>query len=364
MADFRVYYDAAGSLLRGDQVYGVSFGVSSGFYKYSPFAALFFVPLAVLPYGIASIIFYSIIVFSIIWFAYALSSIFETWPGLSGSKANGWILALSTLFMADHLERELHLGNVNLFLLIVALLLYHAMMNNKRIASGVLFGLLLLFKPHFFILAPFFIWKQEWRILFSTVIFVFVGFLLPAVFFGWQQNVNLHSQWFAAMRDHNVVLVESPNTVYGLVNHLLPQSSAGMWLVAVLLLLVAALFVVFLMINKRRGSQNGHRFMEFFILIALIPNLTHTDTEHFMWTWPLVFYAIARILSSPGTYRLPAALMVMAFIPYCVNSPDIVGRNLQQQFDGGLMGLANLTIIGVAVYLWLKSQPQALSSSR
>ena len=57
MADFRVYYDAANAFLNDTQLYGKAFGVSSGFYKYSPFACLPFVPLAVLPYNIASFIF-------------------------------------------------------------------------------------------------------------------------------------------------------------------------------------------------------------------------------------------------------------------------------------------------------------------
>ena len=48
MADFRVYYDAANALLSGKTLYGKAFGVSSGFYKYSPFACIPFIPLALL----------------------------------------------------------------------------------------------------------------------------------------------------------------------------------------------------------------------------------------------------------------------------------------------------------------------------
>ena len=69
MADFRVYYDAANAFLHNTQLYGKSFGVSSGFYKYSPFACIPFIPLAVFPYAVASVIYYLLVTFSMIWFS-------------------------------------------------------------------------------------------------------------------------------------------------------------------------------------------------------------------------------------------------------------------------------------------------------
>ena len=67
MADFRVYYDAANALLHSDTLYGKAFGVSSGFYKYSPFACIPFIPLALLPYGLASALYYLLTTAAIIF---------------------------------------------------------------------------------------------------------------------------------------------------------------------------------------------------------------------------------------------------------------------------------------------------------
>jgi hypothetical protein len=74
MADFRVYYDACQHFLDGSQVYGQAYGVSSGFYKYSPFAVIPFIPLALLPYGLASIIYYFVVM---ILFVEVTSRVFE-----------------------------------------------------------------------------------------------------------------------------------------------------------------------------------------------------------------------------------------------------------------------------------------------
>ena len=48
LSDFNVYYGAADALMNGEQVYGKSFGLSSGFYKYSPEALVPFLPFAFL----------------------------------------------------------------------------------------------------------------------------------------------------------------------------------------------------------------------------------------------------------------------------------------------------------------------------
>lgn len=45
--------------------------------------------------------------------------------------------------------------------------------------------------------------------------------------------------------------------------------------------------------------------------------------------------------------------MALAFIPFTLNSPDIVGRKAMLLFDaGGLLGVANLLILLVATKLF------------
>src|SRR5438046_538911 len=56
MNDFRVYYSAAAELLNGHDIYGKAYGLGSGYFKYSPFVALVFIPFAVLPYSVAKTI--------------------------------------------------------------------------------------------------------------------------------------------------------------------------------------------------------------------------------------------------------------------------------------------------------------------
>jgi alpha-1,2-mannosyltransferase len=357
MADFKVYFDAANALMHNYQLYGVAFGISSGFYKYSPFAALVFAPLGLLKYGIASFIYYVLITIGAIYLILFLAYYFRrTIIRIThiDDKEIGVFLIVLTIFMMDHLERELHLGNVNLFLLILCFVCYLNILKRPLLA-GVIYAIILLFKPHFIILLPYFIWKQQWKVLLASLAGFILGLLLPLVLVGWAYNLELHSQWLEAMQAHNVSLVKSPNTIYGILNEYLLQAKGNNWLILICLFCVGFFFLWLLISNNRKGGKRKIWFVEFFLLIGIIANLTHTDTEHFMWSMPILAYSLFFVITQSFYGRwLVVGLLVLAFVPYTLNSPDVVGKQARLLFDeGGLMGFANLIIVGVAVYIHL-----------
>src|SRR6185436_6800135 len=179
--------------IHNEEVYGQSFGVSSGFYKYSPFALLPFIPLAVLKYEIASVIFYLLIAVTTIWWSLYLVYYLEK-KDQPIARYRGWILLVIALFMADHIERELHLGNVNLFLLIAAFAIFDLASRRRSVPAGILYGIILLFKPHFLILLPYFLWKKQWKLTAASVMTICAGLLAPVLFKGWTENLDLHHQ--------------------------------------------------------------------------------------------------------------------------------------------------------------------------
>ena len=56
--DFQVYYDAATNFFSGETVYGIPFGLGSGYYKYSPFGLFIFYPLTLVPFSIAKVYYF------------------------------------------------------------------------------------------------------------------------------------------------------------------------------------------------------------------------------------------------------------------------------------------------------------------
>lgn len=350
MADFRVYHDAAQCWSSNEPMYGQSFGVSSGFYKYSPIASVPFLPFTLVEYPVSSAMYYILISLLFLVFTAVLLNYQEYLLHLP--RARAWLLVIFSLFIADHVERELHLGNVNVLLMLFAVFLFISFDKGNKILSGLFLAVVLLYKPHFLILFVWFAWKNEWKILLSCVLFVLAGIFLPAIWTGWSHNLELLGQWFHAVQDHNVHLYESPNTIYGMINSLVLSHiglKAGFYFVFVMLALIAFSFLFW--IRWKKVSSKQFEYLQYFVLIALIPNLVHTDTEHFMWSFPLIAYVWGTMLNYNVSNKLFIILMMcLAFVPYTINSPDIVGRELSKMMDeGGLLGLANLLIISSAI---------------
>ncbi len=353
MADFRVYYDAASALKNGDTVYGLAFGVSSGFYKYSPLAATMFIPFTWLPYSIASAIFYCIIGLAVVWFSIACMRLL----GKDLPEERLLISAFfTTLFLADHIERELHLGNVNLLLLLACCLMRYFEKRNASYASGSIYAVVLLFKPHFLILTPILMIFGKFKTLATTLLVTATAVMLPAIICGWDKNLELHQQWWSAMKAHNIALYVSPNTIYGILHTAIPITLPG--IVYIIFGLSIAAMLILVAWRKSVSLQNDKRFdIFFFLAIAAIPNLAHTDTEHFMWSWPLIAFLCHAYISTHGNF-LHLGLMIIAFIPYTLNSPDIVGKEMSYIFDeGGLLGLANLILLILSSHYLLGNTP-------
>lgn len=361
MADFRVYYDAANALMNGDVLYGKAFGVSSGFYKYSPFACLPFIPLALLPYEVASVVYYILVTTAIIYFSLRVSN------DIAGNSKElnhtNYLPILVGVFLIDHLERELHLGNINLFLLMMLYEVYRKLIDGKEIQGGILYGLILLFKPHFLLLLPYFVWKKHLKTVLFSGATILVGLAVPAAISGWHANTDLVAQWFKAISDHNLALQSSPNTLYGILNELFFSGKAESWLVFAVLLIVAVLIALFIMKNdKEEGTPwtKTIRFREFFLLVALVPNLVHTDTEHFMWVWPLLALAIYSTFDRTKPLRmLRISFLIIAFIPFALNSPDLVGKANSLMFDEGGIGIANMLVLFSALAIGTNASTRA-----
>jgi hypothetical protein len=237
----------------------------------------------------------------------------------------------------------------------MALFECYVLLKSKRDwLGGGLLGLVLLFKPHFLLLLPYLIWKKRINALLGAFSAITLGLLMPSIIWGWERNTALVKQWLTAMSEHNVSLQTSPNTIYGLINHSFMNGQAGNWLVIAVLIAVCCAVAFLIIRNDKRNEtrwSNQLRFSEYFLLVALVPNLVHTDTEHFMWVWPMLALAIQYARDSPRSKRLVSlVLLALAFIPFALNSPDIVGTHLQRIFDEGGLGLANLLILSVALY--------------
>jgi hypothetical protein len=360
--DFKVYYTAASHLLHGGNIYNEAYGLGSGFYKYSPFAAIFFIPFTFLPYYIASVIYYFIVSALIIYVLNTSLALVAKYYGndTALSKRNQIILLFVFLATIVHLQRELHLGNVNILLLSILLLALKGLLENKTRLPGLLLAIAILFKPHFLVFLPLLLLRKRFTVVALIVLFIFIGLLVPSFFYGIPTNIFLHKQWLLTMETHNAGILQAEQTIYSIIytyilGFFLPEP--GKMYILTLLFIIAASVLLYIVRHNSDSKTDDYSksfMLEFFLLLALIPSLTLTDTEHFLLTLPLITLMIYHI----RTIKMNLFWLIMFWIGiifYAGNIHDLLGSNLSAWvLVHGFLGIGNLILIGLYYSITIK----------
>lgn len=357
--DFRVYYEAAREFFAGNSCYGKPFGLDSGFYKYSPIALIPFYPLSLLPFKVAAVCYYFIMLVGFLWLFRHLLIYFDSkYPEIKWNR----YAFLAFLICVNHFYREFHLGNINMLLLLLMLLALRFIMEGKELFAGSIIALAILFKLHFLIFIPWLIVRRRWHTLVAIFTTLAFGLLIPFIWMGVDGYNDLIRQWFAIIQVHNVSPIEHQDTIYfqfnqvfGLLN--IPVSSKI--LILLVLGLVASSFLALILRNFKWEQSNirlrsFHFRLEFFVLLALVPSLTVTDTEHFLLALPLIFYSILIFirLSFTSVWKY---LIVLSWLLYGANWHDLLGATFSKTVASvGTLGLGNflLVLILCIVTVW------------
>lgn len=362
MADYRVYRDAAEAWMGGGSPYGTPFFVDTGFYKYAPIMLVPFMAVVGLPIKVGASLFYWAIVGAMVWLIPRVNvRSREYWPS---NNPMWFALVMLTLVMGDHLFHELHLGNTNLLLLALAWSVFRHTTRQKWGWAGVAYAIMLLAKPHFLILLPWFVLRAEWRVLGVSAAGLVIGLFLPCLAVGWSGNAFLLNEWALSISEHQSML-PSANTwasmLGGIAGFELP---APTWLFV--LTLGAAASGVLLLVKSNGFGKVGERegYTEYFLLVALIPNLANTDTEHFLWSIPVLAGVLALLPLKRGFAVYWVLLLVLA-LPWLLSSPDFIGRPAAEWLDkSGLIGLSNTLLLLVFVVLVLMNRRGRIADPR
>ena len=352
--DFKVFYSAAEALLNNEQVYGKSFGLSTGFYKYSPFTLLLFTPFTLFSFEIASIIHFLLIGFCTIFTIIQLEQIISKYLFEYGKRS--YLIFLSIfLCVLLHLVRELHLGNINMILLALLSLSLKLGLESKPIPSGVILAIVIITKPYFIIcVLPLLLhrrYKAVLTVMASGIIFV----LVSAIIIGFSASITLYLDWFSAMMDHSSYLT-SKHTIFTLLHNytgFLIQPNYALHLLGVTGLLSSAYFWYISRINNKNNPFNSDKslIIHYYFLIAIIPNILITDTEHFLFSLPFIAILLIYLakIKKPGW----SILFVVLIFLYEGNSSDLIGKNLANKFENfGILGISNLIIISIVLFLF------------
>ncbi|MEI6697052.1 MAG: glycosyltransferase family 87 protein [Bacteroidota bacterium] len=355
--DFKVYYLGMQNFLKGDVIYGIPFGLDSGFYKYSPFALLPFTVFYYMPYLVAAVLFYFLVAAAIGITLYKIYHLLLQVFNFKKIKQNN-ILYFTTLILLNHFYRELHLGNVNMLLLLLYILSLGKIYKNKQYTAGILVGIGLLFKLHFIVLLPVLLLFRKFKAFVTVIVTFMAGLLLPVLFVGFQANNALLIAWLEAMKGHNSNISRSSDTIYAWINKLLSlfgMQQQGVFYSLLILLCIGFFFLWIILNKKNKLSMHSEiqRFTFVYLLaIAFIPIITVTDSEHFLFSLPIVMYSLFLLFSNRPKAVWKKAVMILAYVMYGGNWHDLWGHSISVFFtQNGILGLGNILLIGMLVWI-------------
>ena len=355
--DFKVYYLAAQNLVTGKPIYGIPFGLDSGYYKYTPFALFPFIPISFLPYFWASSLYYFIIAFVfIVLIKLSFNTIINVFPFINKTKQT--VVFLTILVVLNHVYREMHMGNINLLLTLIYVYSLKLLIEEKDSKAGLLIGLGIIFKPHFIALLPFLFLYKRYRTTGVVLLTILTGLLLPALFVGFGANIDLLHSWIGMLKMHNVNLSMSPDTIYAWINKLLGLANfqqEGSIYVLVLVFIISLKYLAFFLLNKNKEKylktevstfNKQHFAITYLMIIAFIPNLTVTDSQHYLFCLPLIMLLIGCLLYNKNIPLFLKILSIIGLVFYGGNWHDLIGHSVSVYItNNGFLGLGNMLII-------------------
>jgi hypothetical protein len=145
---------------------------------HAPQVAMFFAPLAKLPYLVALTIW---LVGSLSVYALCCAALWSSLPNL---RPYGWIVAISAAALPA-LYGLIAAGQTSAFALLWFTLGYFCLRNNRPWLAGACLGMLV-YKPTLVLVFPFvFAFDRQWRVLFGALVVAVAQFAVGAAYFGW-----------------------------------------------------------------------------------------------------------------------------------------------------------------------------------
>ncbi|MEJ8803343.1 glycosyltransferase family 87 protein [Pontibacter sp. H249] len=336
MHDLEVYHRTAERMLQTKQLYRIA---SDGHYvyKYSPTAALYFVPFALLPFGVAKIMFWAlltiltIVVLKVLYKQTAIESEVV-------KERNQNILLLAFLAVGAHVHREWHLGQVNFVLLMLYVFVLTALSNKKQLLAGILLAISLFLKPFGLIFYPYLLIKGKYKAVLASFAGLLVMGILPMLFYpSWDQFMQLNRSWISELTIElsakQDLLADANHTIFSVLarytplQYLVNTGVASKIYQLLLLLVIGVSFLYFIWMGRKRQRS---MMAEGAFLITLIPLFAFTSQNAFLFTLPAIIVVLYNYTALNATGKVMA---VSACILIGANIRDLMGSRFYNIFE-------------------------------
>jgi hypothetical protein len=347
-SDLKVYFEATRDFFKGNSPYVKPYGIDTGFFKYPPTTLLLFSPFVLNSFGFFQFVHLAILVVSLLIAIPLWKSLLTNQFGLT--KGNALLLILSFIVIVIHVTRELHLGNINLVLLLLFIFGVYFLSKKNSLIAMVFWSLMVILKPiMILVFLPLLLWGYIKEVGYLAF-FGLVYFFIPSFFFGWSDNLVLWKEWLQAISAHGEYL-RSPHSLQYLI-----QTYVGIphsWWPSIIGLII---LITLMVVDRVKQGENFKSFFVWTVLfMAFIPNFFITDTQHFLLSIPLIMYLLYSCIQTNNLQNWLLFCVGMACFSF--DSMDLWGRTLSTLiYEKGVLGIGNLIFIVSALYVWSKQK--------
>jgi hypothetical protein len=231
---------------------------------------------------------------------------------------------------------------------------FQKMLEGDFILPGFLIALAIFIKPYLIILIIPLFFHKKIKFIWSLSLWIGFLFFLPITFLGSNKFIQLNQKWIHEIFQHGAYLYSNHTFTSLIRNYITLQLNehSHMYFLLGLIFIYTLVYLITLKKYSAISEKNNQKALIFsyFILLAIIPNVLITDTEHFLYSTPIILFSIYSLYSNHNT-KLRIAFVIFSIL-YAMNSPDILGKFLSAKFeDLGILGMANLGLIVTFILL-------------
>ena len=244
-SDFAPYYHAAERFIRGETLY--NFADGHYLFKYSPLAAMLFIPFALLPYGIAKVL-WLIISWLLLALCYFKSGNFIA----DSARLPAWAILLIWLGISKFVLAEIHLGQIDFLLLFLALLTLLSLQKKWEFWGGVLLALGCLIKPPLLLLLLLPLWRRRASFMGGFLAGVSSGVVAPLLRYGIGDGIQLYRGWWDVLTASSPGLLASNvnQSIFGALTRWLPTAGVLPLIIGALVMLVYVIWLYWLDLRR------------------------------------------------------------------------------------------------------------------
>lgn len=267
MTDFGVCYKAGKRIVKGEMLYQISDGHLQ--FKYLPASAVIFSVLTLFPFEMAKVLWYFIELFLLFL---CLTISYDLLP--EKHKKKGLVVVLTFLVLLKFIGREIELGQVNVLIAFLLIMMVKALVERKEWQVGSLWGFSLIFKPYALVFLPYFILKKKIKTLASGLGILVASFVLPVFFYGFKQSFFVLKEWQRTLSLSTPALLDhyDNSSVYAFFLKNLPaDKDEWAWILSLCLALLIGFFLLWMMHSGKRSRVTQPEVLESSFLFIMIP---------------------------------------------------------------------------------------------